>query len=321
MPEPNQPMRPITNPVLVDAMATFKVDLTNREHERAFLEAALEAKYLIPAMIEQQGEGAEEGQPVPTRIAFQMMTNQKGDKFMPTFTDEIELRKNRKPGETFQVAVMGFMDLYHFMQKNEGITGIVINPFGTNLCIIRRQMLLIGDLGGDLDAVEAQIQQMRAQAAAQQAAANGQPPIQMTVQPQNPLGAAANSREQQQAAIRQAMADMEAAKANAGAQAESTYDPMEDDSLLTALKGCLKKQKAIKKAYIKLDAENGEQYLLIAVEGDEGLDLTELNSAVSESASDYADYPFECVAATSIRAKELVAQEKPFYEKKRFGLF
>ena len=70
MPEPNQPMQPITNPLLVDAMATFKLDLTNREHERAFLEAAINARYLIPAMVEQPAD-APEGEPVPTRVAFQ----------------------------------------------------------------------------------------------------------------------------------------------------------------------------------------------------------------------------------------------------------
>ena len=51
-----EPMKPVTNPVLVDAMATFKLDLANREnedvfkeHERAFLQAAIDAKYLLPA--------------------------------------------------------------------------------------------------------------------------------------------------------------------------------------------------------------------------------------------------------------------------------
>ena len=48
-----EPMQPITNPALVDAMATFKVDLANRdneenfrEHEKAFLKAAIEADKL-----------------------------------------------------------------------------------------------------------------------------------------------------------------------------------------------------------------------------------------------------------------------------------
>ena len=112
-----EPMQPITNPVLVDAMATFKLDLANREnedvfkeHERAFLQAAIDAKYLLPAQVEQPAEPPKEGEPVQARVAFQIMTNPKGEKFMPAFTDEVELKKNRKPGERFQVAVMSFND-------------------------------------------------------------------------------------------------------------------------------------------------------------------------------------------------------------------
>lgn len=304
MPEPNQPMQHITNPVLVDAMATFKVDLTNREHERAFLDAAFNARYLVPALIEQPAD-APEGEPVPTRIAFQIMTNQKGDKFMPAFTDEIELSKNRKPGERFQVAVMGFMDIYRFLKNNDAINGMVINPFGSNLCMIRRQVLLIGDNNGDLDAV--------AQAVAAQAK-----PVFMH-QTSNPLGAASNSREQQQAAIRQAMADMEAAQ-NAAAEAPDDSELITED-LLAQLKACLKKQKAVKKGYIKVDTESGERYLLIALEADENADLTEIGNTISTDCADYADLPFDCVPASNPRAKELVANEKPFYEKKRFGIF
>ena len=69
MPNPT-PMEPVTNPVLVDAMATFKLDLANRdneetfkEHEIAFLKAAIEAKYLLPAQVEQPAEPQPEGEP------------------------------------------------------------------------------------------------------------------------------------------------------------------------------------------------------------------------------------------------------------------
>lgn len=302
MPEPNQPMQPITNPLLVDAMATFKLDLTNREHERAFLEAAINARYLIPAMVEQPAD-APEGEPVPTRVAFQLLTNPKGDKFMPAFTDEIELRKNRKPGERFQVAVMGFMDLYRFIKNNESVSGAVINPFGSNLCLIRRQVILIGDNAGNLDAVIAQ----------------NKPAAPQPSNPSNPLGAVSNSREQQQAAIRQAMADMEAANASDNT-AEDAAEVITDE-LISALKACLKKQKSVKKAYIRVDSESGERYLLVALETDESADLTEIGNTVSTECADYSDLPFECVAAGNIRAKELVANEKPFYEKKRFGIF
>lgn len=293
-------MKPVTNPVLVDAMATFKVDLTNREHEKAFLEAAIEAKYLIPAMIERPATPPQEGEQVQARVAFQMMTNQKGDKFLPAFTDEIELRKNRKPGERFQVMVMGFMDLYRFMKANEGIGGMVINPFGSNLCLVRPQIMIIGDHNGELDVLTSA----------------------PAPRPAVPMGGGApsaeDSRAAQQAAIRQAMADLEAAKA---AETDEPAVSAITDDLLGALKAQLKKIKSVKKAYIEEASESDERFLLIALEADENTDIAEIGNALSSECCDYSDLPFECVPATSIRAKDMVTNGKPFYEKKRFGIF
>ena len=311
-----EPMQPITNPVLVDAMATFKVDLANRdneeefkEHERAFLQAAIEAKYLLPAQVEQPAEPPKEGEPVQARVAFQIMTNPKGEKFMPAFTDEVELKKNRKPGERFQVAVMSFNDLYQFIKSNEAINGVVINPFGSALCLIRQQIIAIGDHNN-----QPVLSAPRPAEAAPQ-------PVPEPPQPTNALGAVENSREQQQDMIRAAMAQLDADKAAAEASdAEPEKDPLTDD-LLAALKGVLKKQKQVKKAYIKAESEQGERYLLVALEADENADIEAIGNTVTTECADYSDLPFDCVAAGSIRAKELVAEGKPFYEKKRFGLF
>lgn len=311
-----EPMQPITNPVLVDAMATFKLDLANREnedvfkeHERAFLQAAIDAKYLLPAQVEQPAEPPKEGEPVQARVAFQIMTNPKGEKFMPAFTDEVELKKNRKPGERFQVAVMSFNDLYQFIKGNEAINGVVINPFGSALCLIRQQIIAIGEHGN------------QPVLSAPRQPAEGQPEPAPMPQPTNALGAAENSREQQQDMIRAAMAQLDADKAAAEASdAAPEKDPVTDD-LLAALKGVLKKQKQIKKAYIKADSEDGERYLLVALEADESVDLEAIGNTVTTECADYSDLPFDCVAASSIRAKDLVAEGKPFYEKKRFGIF
>ncbi len=310
-----EPMQPITNPVLVDAMATFKVDLANREneevfkeHERAFLQAAIEARYLLPAQVEQPEEAPKEGEQVQARVAFQIMTNPKGEKFMPAFTDEVELKKNRKPGERFQVAVMSFNDLYHFMKSNEAINGVVINPFGSALCLIRQQIIAIGDHNN-----QPVLSAPRPNPDAQ--------PQEPAPQPTNALGAVENTREQQQDMIRAAMAQLDADKAAAeSGETVPEKDPVTDE-LLGALKGVLKKQKQVKKAYIKSEIEQGERYLLVALEADENADIESIGNTVTTECADYSDLPFDCVAASSIRAKELVAEGKPFYEKKRFGIF
>ncbi len=318
-----EPMQPVTNPALVDAMATFKLDLANKEnaenfqeHERAFLQAAIDAQYLLPAQIEQPAEPPKEGQQMQARVSFQIMTNPKGEKFMPAFTDEVELKKNRKPGERFQVALMNFNDLYNFIKANEAINGVVINPFGSALCLIRQQIIAIGDNGGTpvlsapRPAEDAPIRPIPVHI-------NPAPVPQP--QPTNALGAVENSREQQQDLIRQAMAEMESAK-DAAADAEPETDPLTDD-LLSQLKAVLKKQKAVRKAYIKPETEKGERYLLVALEADESADLEAIGNTLTTECADYSDLPFDCVPSTSIRAKELVAEGKPFYEKKRFGIF
>ncbi len=293
-------MKPVTNPVLVDAMATFKVDLTNREHEKAFLEAAIEAKYLIPAIIERPATPPQEGEQVQARVAFQMMTNQKGDKFLPAFTDEIELRKNRKPGERFQVMVMSFMDVYRFLKANEPIGGMVINPFGSNLCLVRPQIMILGDHDGNLDVLTSA----------------------PAPRPAVPIGgsvpSAEDARAAQQAAIRQAMADLEKAKT---AEAESPAEPAVTDALIAALKTQLKKIKGIKKAYIEETSESNERFLLVAFDADENVDIAEVGNTISAECSDYTELPFECILASNIRAKNMVTNGKPFYEKKRFGIF
>ncbi|MCQ2416324.1 MAG: enhanced serine sensitivity protein SseB [Oscillospiraceae bacterium] len=311
-----EPMEPITNPNLVDAMATFKLDIANRddeqkfrEHEIAFLKEAIAAKYLLPALIEKKDEAPDENGQVQARVSFQIMNNPKGERFVPAFTDEVELKKNRKPGERFQVAVMSFMDLYRFMKANEPISGVVINPFGSALCLVRQQIIAIGDRDGQI-VVSAPKQAPQAEAPAQT--------ITMT-QSNNATESADYARTQQQDMLRQAMAEMEAAKEQ-NASAEPETNPITDE-LLGALKGVLKKQKDVKKAYIKADSEHGERFLLIALEAAENSDIEAINSEISTECADYSDLPFDCVAVSSIRAKELVAAEKPFYEKKRFGLF
>lgn len=305
---PEQNMQPVTNPELVDAMATFRLDLTNRDNEKAFLQAAVNARYMLPAQV--QPVETKEGEPAQQRIAFQIMNTPDGKRFMPAFTDEVELKKNRKPDEQFQVAIMGFPQIYQFVKQNEPITGVVINPFGSALCLHRGQIIAIGDAQGDITAGLAPQQPKKVDVPVNPT------PVQ---QPTNVLGAVENTREQQQAAIRAAMADLDSAD-EAASEPLKAEDVITED-LLGALKTFLKKQKAVKKAYIQPANESGENYLLIALEADEAADIEGIGNSLTTECADYSDLPFECVPASSIRAKELVANEKPFYEKKRFGIF
>ena len=308
---PKPQMQPITNPELVEAMTEFRKDLSNRDNERAFLQAAVSARYLLPAMIQPiPKEEGHEDEPQQHSVAFQIMNTPDGKKFMPAFTSQEELLKHRKEGESFQVAVMGFEQIYMFMKGNEPITGVVIDPFGCALCLNRGQIIAIGDAKGDITVG------MAPQQPAQKIEVT-RTPVQA---PTNVLGAAENTREQQQAAIRAAMQNLDNEPQENKLDAEQIEKLLTDD-VLGALKGCLKKQKNVKKAYIQPMIESGEKFFLLALEADDSADMDAINSAIASDCADYSDLPFDCVPATSIRAKELVANEKPFYEKKRFGIF
>ena len=88
--------------------------------------------------------------------------------------------------------------------------------------------------------------------------------------------------------------------------------------LIDALSRYLKKQKGVKRAYLQLML--GEQpHYLIAVECDD--DRAAVFAAIKAEAGTYTDLAVKVVDVASDSAKDLVSGEKPFYEKKRFGLF
>ena len=88
--------------------------------------------------------------------------------------------------------------------------------------------------------------------------------------------------------------------------------------LIDALSRYLKKQKGVKRAYLQLML--GEQpHYLIAVECDG--DRAAVFAAIKAEAGTYTDLAVKVVDVASDSAKDLVSGEKPFYEKKRFGLF
>ena len=136
-----QPTRPapITNPKLLEAIAQFKSE-TNRVNEIKFLQEMLNARYLVPVIMETPpNETMKPGERVSTRVAFQMLTNDKNEKFIPAFTDQDELVKNTVQPR-HQVAVLTVRDFAMVFSQNPICKGFVINPFGDNMCLTREQL-------------------------------------------------------------------------------------------------------------------------------------------------------------------------------------
>lgn len=309
-----QPQK-IENPVLVEAMQTFKQEM-NRENEIKFLNAMLNARYLVPVMMETPPDASmTPGTQVRTRVAFQMLTNPAGEKFIPAFTDSEELAKNpvkNDPEHPRQVVVMRVTDFAAVFAQNESARGFVINPFGHNMCLNRDQLRML--LAG--------AQQSRAGAQQNQVAAQ---PASLSQQ----VDAAIHNldREKEMEAIIRAAKESEARAAETAAQQEDTAErkivqtktPAAENpsDLVEGISRFLKKQKNVSRAYMQLLLGDAPHYLF-AIDCEDG--LAEAIDAVREEAKQHTDLPVEVVSVLDQTASNLVNDEKPFYEKKR-GLF
>lgn len=304
-----QPQK-IENPVLVEAMQTFKQEM-NRENEIKFLNAMLNARYLVPVVMETPPDATmTPGTQVRTRVAFQMLTNPSGEKFIPAFTDNEELLKNpvkADPEHPRQIVVMRVTDFAAVFAQNEIARGFVINPFGQNMCLNRDQLRML--LAG--------AQQTKVNANAQPASLSQQ------------VDAAIHNldKEKEMEAIIRAAKESEARAAETAAQQEEeterkitqTKNAVAENpsGLLDGLSVYLKKQKNVNRAYMQLLLGDAPHYLL-AVDCDD--DAADTCAAVLAEAKLHTELPVEVLSASDKAAKSLVNNEKPFYEKKR-GFF
>lgn len=312
-----QPTRPapITNPKLLEAIAQFKSE-TNRVNEIKFLQEMLNARYLVPVIMETPpNETMKPGERVSTRVAFQMLTNDKNEKFIPAFTDQDELVKNTVQPR-HQVAVLTVRDFAMVFSQNPICKGFVINPFGDNMCLTREQL-------------ENLFQHAR-QVPRQQGQQDGKVLVGGAPSLSSQVDMAMNNlkKEKEMEAYIRAAKETEARKAAEAEESEDkpkiqqTVNPVsaaeKPQELIDALSRYLKKQKGVKRAYLQLML--GEQpHYLIAVECDD--DRAAVFAAIKAEAGTYTDLAVKVVDVASDSAKDLVSGEKPFYEKKRFGLF
>ena len=137
----------ISNPALVYAMEVLK-EKKDKNSEMKFISELSRARFISPAIIEVKDENGEYklaetdgiSDPENTRIHFMMLTQNTGKKFLPAFTDMDEVRKWRKE-ENLQTVVTTFDNHMEMILKDDdGPSGFVINPFGSNM-IMPRELL------------------------------------------------------------------------------------------------------------------------------------------------------------------------------------
>lgn len=105
-----------------------------RENERRFFSEIKNARFLVPCV-------PQSGQPDNRRCPA-VLSTQKGEKFLPAFSEPGELEK--WPYRRGRACVFSFDDLKHAMLEHpQNLAGIAINPFGKVLLLRQSQIAQI----------------------------------------------------------------------------------------------------------------------------------------------------------------------------------
>lgn len=144
MPEAKKPaidLQKISNPQLVEALATLHKENTPLNQGKVLDLVLHHASFLAPVILAPVPKGSN----VPpqlqgkTAIQFQLITTKDGRPFFPAFTDWEELRKLSKLKEQ-RVVMLRFDNYAEMVLKDDRTAGMVINPLGLSLTLDRKSL-------------------------------------------------------------------------------------------------------------------------------------------------------------------------------------
>lgn len=120
---------PIENPVLIELLNNLKAQF-NADTEHEFFKELLSSKFLSP-ITQDSLQGCKSGE--GTTIKFIHLNDEKGNSYLPVFTDWNELKKWNKT-EGIKTLILSFEDYKTMILENNSMfTGFVLNPFGHNI--------------------------------------------------------------------------------------------------------------------------------------------------------------------------------------------
>ena len=126
--------KPIENPVLVELLDNLKTQF-NADTEHKFFKELLSAKFLSP-ITQDSLQGCKNGESAlkeDAAIKFIYLNDEKGNSYLPAFTDWNELRKWNKANE-IKTLILSFEDYKTMIFEKDSIfSGFVLNPFGHNI--------------------------------------------------------------------------------------------------------------------------------------------------------------------------------------------
>lgn len=131
----------IQNMELIIAMRVLQQDNTPENRNR-MLNEMMKSKFITPASIDAKEEEAmrenhKKGEKTPVQVSFKVVTTKDGKRFLPAFTDTVQLnewKEKCKITDNLKSMIMNF-DVYAQYVLNSGgdLAGYIINPFGENL--------------------------------------------------------------------------------------------------------------------------------------------------------------------------------------------
>lgn len=125
---------PIQNPVLLELLDNLKAQF-NLETEHEFFQELLSTKFLSPITQDSLQECRSEENTLKEGATLQFihLNDEKGNSYLPVFTDWNELKKWNKT-EEIKTLILSFEDYKTMiLENNSMLTGFVLNPFGHNI--------------------------------------------------------------------------------------------------------------------------------------------------------------------------------------------
>lgn len=141
------PKKPLTNPAMVQAMAAARAE-DSPKNRSAVVNEMLRSTFLMPVQVGFEGKPPrpdKDGKvalPQNTKLTFPLLSTPEKHQYFMAFTDWDELHKWRKdPAQ--QTMMLKFDDYANLIDRNEKVSGFVINPFGGNIRFERNNIALI----------------------------------------------------------------------------------------------------------------------------------------------------------------------------------
>lgn len=132
-----QPVKLPENPKLKEAMSVFRGE-SNNQNLNVVINELVRARLIVPVAFDFGGQMPKSDgkgkilMPKDTRISYQMVTTQEGQKFFIAFSDEPSLRQ-WKDAKGKQLLFLGFNEVCALVERNEMASGLVVNPMSDNM--------------------------------------------------------------------------------------------------------------------------------------------------------------------------------------------